>query len=206
MTQTSSRCFTHRFEPGSDPARPPILLLHGTGGDEEDLLPLGRLIAPGSALLSPRGKSLERGMARFFRRMAEGVFDEDDIRRRTVELAEFIAEARQAYGLAAPVAVGFSNGANIAAAILLLRPSTLAGAVMLRAIAPFREPPDVDLTGKPVLLLSGAHDPMAPAEGAERLAETLVGAGAQFQREILPGGHQLTQMDATIAGKWIAQL
>ncbi len=165
-----SLSFHHRFEPGTEPARPPILLLHGTGGDEDDLLPLGRTLAPGSALLSPRGKVLESGMPRFFRRLAEGVFDEDDVRRRADELADFIAEARAAYGLAAPVAVGFSNGANIAAALLLLRPEALAGAALLRAMVPLATPPAADLTGKPVLLLTGAADPIVRAENAARLA------------------------------------
>jgi phospholipase/carboxylesterase len=206
MTQTETLSFTHRFEPGSDPTRPPLLLLHGTGGDEDDLLPLGRLVAPGSALLSPRGKEVERGMARFFRRLAEGVFDEDDIRRRTDELAAFVAQARKAYGLAAPVAVGFSNGANIAAAVLLLRPQTLAGAVLLRAMAPFGAPPKADLSGKPVLMLSGARDPMAPAESAARLAATLRSAGGIVKQEISPGGHQLTERDSALAKEWIARL
>ena len=206
MTQIQPLSFVHRFEPGSDPTRPPILLLHGTGGDEDDLLPLGRLIAPGSPLLSPRGKAIERGMPRFFRRLSEGVFDEDDIRRRAGELADFTAEARAAYRLAAPVAVGFSNGANIAAAVMLLRPEALGGAVLLRAMAPFRDPPEADLTGTPVLLLSGEADPIAPAESAARLAATLMGAGAAVQREILPGGHQLSQADAVLARDWIARL
>src|SRR5450755_4513769 len=119
--------FTHRFEPGG---APPLLLLHGTGGDENDLLPLGRMVAPGAALLSPRGKVLEGGMPRFFRRLAEGVFDEQDLRRRTQELADFVEDARRAYGFEAPVALGFSNGANIASALLLLRPAALAGAAL----------------------------------------------------------------------------
>jgi phospholipase/carboxylesterase len=114
--------FIHRFEPATDAAAPPLLLLHGTGGDENDFLPLGRAVAPGSALLSPRGQVPENGMPRFFRRLAEGVFDEADVRRRAHELAAFVAEARKAYGLAAPVALGFSNGANIAAALSTLPP------------------------------------------------------------------------------------
>src|ERR1700742_1919045 len=114
--------FVHRFVPATLPHRPPLLLLHGTGGNEDDLVPLGRAVAPGSALLSPRGPVLENGMPRFFRRLAEGVFDEADVRRRAQDLADFVAAARVAYGLAAPVALGFSNGANIAAATLLLHP------------------------------------------------------------------------------------
>lgn len=206
MSQIQPLSFTHYFEPGEDPTRPPILLLHGTGGDEQDLLPFGRLIAPGSALLSPRGKVLERGMPRFFRRLAEGVFDEDDLRARVGELADFIAEARTAYGLAAPIAVGFSNGANIAAAVLLLRPEALAGAVLMRAMAPLREPPKAELTGKPVLLISGERDPIAPAESAARLAGALTGAGAVVRREALPTGHQLTPADVALARDWLGRL
>jgi phospholipase/carboxylesterase len=204
MTQSLS--FAHRFEPGADPTRPPILLLHGTGGDEDDLLPLGRLVAPGSALLSPRGKVLERGMPRFFRRLAEGVLDEADVRFRAGELADFVAEARQIYRLAPPIAVGFSNGANVAAAMLMLRPATLGGAVLLRAMAPLREPPKVDLTGKPVLLLSGRNDPIIPEALAARLAATLTAAGAALERQVLPAGHQLSQADASLAKDWIGRL
>jgi phospholipase/carboxylesterase len=204
MTQSLS--FIHRFEPATDPTMPPILLLHGTGGDEDDLIPLGRFVAPGAALLSPRGKVLERGMPRFFRRLSEGVFDEDDVRFRAGELADFVAEARRTYGLAAPIAVGFSNGANVAAALLLLRPEALAGAVLLRAMAPLRQPPQVDLSGKPVLLLSGQSDPIIPAENAARLAATLESAGALVRREILPAGHQLTEKDAALAKDWISKL
>ncbi len=117
---SSNLAFIHRFEPATRLEAPPLLLLHGTGGDENDLLQLGRLISPGSALLSPRGKVLENGMPRFFRRHAEGVFDEDDVRQRAHELADFVEAARKAYGIGRPVAVGYSNGANIAAATMLL--------------------------------------------------------------------------------------
>jgi predicted esterase len=124
--------FIHRFEPGNQLEASPLLLLHGTGGDENDLLPLGRAIAPGRPLLSVRGKVLEHGMPRFFRRLAEGVFDEDDVRHRANELADFIVEARREYQLVPPIALGYSNGANIAAAMLLLRSDILAGAMLLR--------------------------------------------------------------------------
>ena len=133
--------FIHRYEPATSAGSPPLLLLHGTGGDENDLLGLGKMISPGSALLSPRGRVLEHGMPRFFRRLAEGVFDEEDVRRRALELGEFVADARKQYGIAAPVAVGFSNGANIAAALLLLKPDVLAGAILLRAMVPLSDPP-----------------------------------------------------------------
>jgi predicted esterase len=124
--------FIHRFEEGRPDERP-LLLLHGTGGDENDLIPLARMIAPTASLLSPRGKVLENGMPRFFRRLAEGVFDEDDVRRRANELADFVTNARERYDMAPPIALGYSNGANIAAAVLLVRPSELAGAILRRA-------------------------------------------------------------------------
>ena len=203
---SASLSFHHRFEPATEPARPPILLLHGTGGDEDSLLPLGRTLAPGSALLSPRGKVLEQGMPRFFRRLAEGVFDEDDVRRRAEELADFIAEARAAYGLAAPVAIGFSNGANIAAALLLLRPEALAGAALLRAMVPLANPPAADLTGKPILLLTGAADPIVPAENAARLATMLERSGAVLRHQTLAAGHGLSQADVAITTAWLHQL
>ncbi|HEX8662468.1 MAG TPA: alpha/beta hydrolase [Beijerinckiaceae bacterium] len=196
--------FTHRFEPASDAGAPPLLLLHGTGGDERDLLPLGRTVAPGAALLSPRGKVIENGMPRFFRRLAEGVFDEADVRRRAGELAGFVAEARAAYGLAAPVALGFSNGANIAAALLYLRPETLAGAVLLRAMVPLSEPPRTGLAGKPVLILSGSMDPIVSADNAARLAAELADAGAAVIHRVLPAGHGLSQADVTLAKAWLA--
>ena len=205
MTNSLALDFVHRFEPGPDPAAPPLLLLHGTGGDEADLLPLGRTLSPGSALLSPRGPVLENGMPRFFRRLAEGVFDEADVRRRAGDLAAFVAQARDAYGLAAPVAVGFSNGANIAAATLLLHPEALAGAVLLRAMVPLAEAPQADLAGRPVLLLSGAFDPIVPAENAERLAAGLERAGARVTHTVNPAGHGLSQAALAAAGPWLAR-
>lgn len=198
--------FVHRFEPATSAGSPPLLLLHGTGGDENDLLGLGKMISPGSALLSPRGRVLEHGMPRFFRRLAEGVFDEADVRRRAFELGEFVAEARKQYGIAAPVAVGFSNGANIAAALLLLRPDVLSGAILLRAMVPLSDPPSARLDGKPVLLLSGQADPIVPASNSARLAALLSQAGASVSHKILPAGHQLSQADVTLARNWIGSL
>ncbi|WP_336487679.1 alpha/beta hydrolase [Methylobacterium nigriterrae] len=196
--------FTHRFEPGSGPERPPLLLLHGTGGDENDLVPLGRALAPGAALLSPRGPVLENGMPRFFRRLSEGVFDEADLRRRAGDLADFVVEARAAYGIAAPIALGFSNGANIAAATLLLRPEALAGAILIRAMVPLADPPSADLAAKPVLILSGAADPIVPAENAGRLGAMLERAGARVEHHRLPAGHGIGQGDLALARAWIA--
>ncbi len=206
MTGTLSG-FTHRFVPGAE--GPPLLLLHGTGGDEGDLLPLGRAVAPSAALLSPRGAVLERGQPRFFRRLAEGMFDEDDLRRRADDLAAFITEAREAYNLAEPVALGFSNGANMAAALLLLHPEALAGAVLIRAMPPFAGPrvagaPHAGLDGTPVLLLSGAADPLVPAATAARLAQMLEEAGADLRHRTVPGGHALSAADARLAADWYA--
>jgi phospholipase/carboxylesterase len=203
--------FTHRFEPATRAGSPPLLLLHGTGGDENDLLGLGKMISPGSALLSPRGRVLEHGMPRFFRRLAEGVFDEEDVRRRALELGDFVADARQKYGIAAPVAVGFSNGANIAAALLLLKPDALAGAILLRAMVPLLDPPKANLVkpelgGKPILLLSGQADPIVPSSNSAKLAALLSDAGARVEHKVLPAGHQLSQADVTLARNWMSSV
>jgi phospholipase/carboxylesterase len=198
----STLSFHHRFIPATAENRPPILLLHGTGGDENDLLPLGQMVSAGSALLSPRGKVLENGMPRFFRRFAEGVFDEADVTARANELADFVGEARAAYGLQAPMALGFSNGANIAAALMLLRPEVLAGAALLRAMVPLSAPPAADLSGKRVLILSGSADPIVPAENAGRLAAMLAHAGAEVDHRTLPVGHGLSQADVNLTRAW----
>jgi phospholipase/carboxylesterase len=198
--------FIHRFIPATQPGLPPLLLLHGTGGDENDLVPLGERLSPGAALLSPRGKVLENGMPRFFRRLAEGVFDQADLKLRTAELADFISAARKQYGIDAPIAVGFSNGANIAASLLLTQPDILRGAVLLRAMPPFEPLSPPDLAGKPVLLLSGANDQMISAAGRDRLAAVLQAAGVALTHKVLPTGHNLTQNDLTTAGYWLEQL
>lgn len=203
---TTALDMIHRFEPATDAARPPLLLLHGTGGNEADLLPFGRLVGPGAALLSPRGAILEHGMSRFFRRLAEGVFDEDDLRRRTDDLAGFIREAMARYGIAAPVAVGFSNGANIAASLLLRHPGLLRGAALLRAMVPFADPAAGPLEGTPVLLLSGTADLIIPPANSAKLAAMLRQAGAAVTYEQLPGGHGLSQMDAALTRDWLAGL
>jgi phospholipase/carboxylesterase len=205
MTTTTELSHLHRFIPQTSSGKPPILLLHGTGGDENDLLPFGQTVAPGAALLSPRGKVLEGGMPRFFRRLTEGVFDEEDVRRRANELADFVQDARDAYGIDAPIAVGFSNGANIAAAMLQLRPEILAGAVLLRAMVPLKEEPHADLDGKPVLILSGSTDPIVPAWNSARLATTLNAAGASVDHRTLPAGHGLSQADVSITKTWLDQ-
>ncbi|CAH1655829.1 Putative hydrolase MhqD [Hyphomicrobiales bacterium] len=198
--------FIHRFEPATKAGLAPLLLLHGTGGDENDLLSLGHLLSPGAALLSPRGKVSEGGAPRFFRRLTEGVFDEDDVRRRADELAGFIREARAAYDLPAPIAIGFSNGANIAAALLYRQPDALAGAVLLRAMVPLPEAPVRDLAGRDVLILSGSMDPIAQEENAKRLAATLAEGGGRVTHRILPAGHGLSQADVNISKEWLGAL
>ena len=199
--------FIHRFAPAARPGRPPLLLLHGTGGNEDDLLPLGERLLPGAALLSPRGQVLERGMPRFFRRIAEGVFDLDDLRRRTDELAEFVGSARAEYGLASPpVAVGFSNGANIAAALLLLRPGTLGGALLLRPMVPLVPDPLPALGGAPVQINAGLADPIVPPEQSEALADLLRRAGANVSLDWLNVGHTLSSTDLEIGARFLAGL
>jgi phospholipase/carboxylesterase len=203
--------FVHRLVPADEavgsPA-PALLLLHGTGGDEDDLLPLGRALAPGWALLSPRGKVLENGAPRFFRRLAEGVFDLDDLVARTHELADFAAAAVERHGLdrGRIVAVGFSNGANIAASLLLLRPGTLAGALLLRAMVPLEPEQAPDLSGIAVLMAVGARDPLVPRDSTRRLAELLEEAGAEVAVHVEQGaGHGLAQGDLEAARGWLAE-
>lgn len=184
----------HVFLPADDPAAgPPLLLLHGTGGNEYDLLPLRDRLSPGAAVLSVRGSVLENGMPRFFRRVSEGVFDEEDLRRRADELADFVTTASAAYGIEdrSLVAVGFSNGANIASALLLQRPGLLAGAVLLAAMVPYAEPPDVDLTGTLVIISNGDRDPMIAARMTQQLASQLRARGAEVVELPHPGGHQI---------------
>ena len=200
MTQELS--FIHHFEKGGS-NQPPLLMLHGTGGNENDLLPLGRALSADRSLLSPRGKVLENGMPRFFRRLAEGVFDEGDLIRRADELADFIDQACQLHDLKKPIAVGFSNGANIAAALLFLRPEVLSGAILLRAMVPLKAAPRAELARKPVLLVSGTSDPIIPTHNARELGDMLTAANAEVQHETLPTGHNLTQNDLTLATQWL---
>ena len=199
--------YIHRFVPAHAAAKdaPTLLLLHGTGGDENDLIQLGPLLAPGAALLSPRGKVLENGMPRFFRRLAEGVFDEEDLRRRSAELASFVARAATYYDFdpARVVAAGFSNGANIAASLLLLHPETLAGAILFHGMTPVVPETLPDLRGKPALLTAGRMDPLIPGAESERLAKLLERAGAEVALDWQPGGHALTRAEIQTAASWL---
>lgn len=195
--------FVHRFLPGG-PSLPVLLLLHGTGGDENDLLPLGEALLPGAARLSPRGKVLENGMPRFFRRLAEGVFDLDDLRKRTHELADFVEAADAVYDLKGrrPIAVGFSNGANIAASMLLLRPGTLRGALLIRPMVPLVPETLPDLGGVRVQINAGQVDPVVPPPQSEALAKLLTDAGASVKLNWIAGGHALTREDLDIGKEW----
>jgi phospholipase/carboxylesterase/glyoxalase family protein len=199
--------FVHRFEPGETLAAPTLLLLHGTGGDENDLLSVGRSIAPRANLLSPRGKVIENGMPRFFRRFAEGIFDEEDIKFRAQELVGFIAAAAVHYGFEPQnvIAFGYSNGANIAGATLLLHPPALAGAILLRPMVPLvpRELPD--LHGKEILIEAGSADPIGTISEIERLVMLLGKTGAQLTIKQHRAGHGLTTDDFAEAQRWLGQ-
>src|SRR5947199_697826 len=170
--------FIPEFGPGT--SNRTLLLLHGTGGNERDLIPLGRELDPNAALLSPRGKVLENGMPRFFRRLAEGVFDLEDLRNRTNELADFVASAAEHYRFASDklVAVGYSNGANIAASMLLLRPEVLSAAVLFRSMVPLVPETQPNLNSKRIWIGAGAHDPIISASNTKELVEMLRNAGA----------------------------
>jgi phospholipase/carboxylesterase len=184
----------HVFQPAYESAAgSPLLLLHGTGGNEYDLLPLREHLSPGAAVLSVRGTVLENGMPRFFRRLQEGVFDEEDLHRRADELAEFVVTASAAYGIedGSLVAVGFSNGANIASAMLFERPGLFGAAVLLSAMVPYAEPPRADLIGTLVVISNGERDPMIPAAVTQRLAKQLRDRGADVVELAHPGGHQI---------------
>lgn len=200
--------YQHVFEPARDPSAAPLLLLHGTGGDEHDLLPVGRQLAPGAALLSPRGDVLERGAPRFFRRFAEGVFDLADVERRTHALADFIAAAAREYGFDASrlTALGFSNGANVAASLLLLRPESLAAAVLLRPMIVLEPAPGTvpSLAGKRVLISSGNVDPIVPLDHPPRLAEMLRRAGADVTLRMHAASHGLVPGDFAAAKKFLS--
>ena len=198
--------YHHRFVPGADGSAPPVLLLHGTGGNEDDLLPLGRELFPGSPLLAPRGDVSEHGAPRFFRRFAEGVFDLEDVRRRAAALAAFVAAAADRYRIDAArlFAVGFSNGANMAAALLQRQPEALAGGVLFRPMVVLDEPAAAgSLAGKRVLLVSGARDPIVPADHPARLAALLRTGGAEVTAAVVAAGHGLTPADLATAKRWL---
>ena len=201
--------FTHRYVPSLDKGEKAgltLLLLHGTGGNEDDLLPLGRELDPHAGLLSPRGKILEGGrIPRFFRRLAEGVFDIEDLKFRTHELACFVANASTIYGFdpRKVIAVGYSNGANIAASMLLLKPQTLSGAILFRAMVPLIPDNLPDLSDKRIFMSSGLRDPIATRQEAETLSGLLKQARAVVDLQWQNSGHELTQDDVHAAKQWL---
>ena len=198
--------FIHKFIPsnikverkGGSKYVPIFLLLHGTGGNEEDLIPVAREISSEAAILSPRGKILEDGIAaRFFRRLAEGVFDLEDLRFRTNELANFVNNASKTYGfdLQHVIALGYSNGANIASSMLLLRPEVLSAAILFRAMVPFVPNTLPDLSNKYIFMSSGLYDPIIPKQEAERLFSLFKNGGAKVSISWQNSGHELVMED-----------
>lgn len=203
---TGPHAWPHVFEPGSTDA-PVLLLLHGTGGSESDLLPLAARLAPQAGVLSPRGPVQEHGSNRWFRRFGEGVFDVDDVIRRAGELAAFLAWAREAYGIGGRevIAVGFSNGANIGLAVAILHPEALDGVVAFSGMYPLEgHTVDADLSAADVALFNGDADPMAPPASVEQLAAVLESRGARLTRSMRPGGHGVHPSDISGAASWLA--
>ena len=198
--------FIHRYVPGDDVGMT-LLLLHGTGGNEEDLIPLGQELAPGAAILSPRGKISEHGSPRFFRRLAEGVFDVEDLVFRTHELAEFVENAANEYGFdpAKLVGAGYSNGANIAAGLILLHPGLLRAAVLFRSMVPLEPEVTPDLSGMPVFMAAGTRDQMIPPDNTERLANMLGEAGAEVDLRWRDIGHPLAREEVSEAKGWLSR-
>ena len=201
--------FAHNYLPGErGGSGVTLLLLHGTGGNEDDLIPLGQQLLPGAAILSPRGKVSEHGAPRFFRRLAEGVFDHEDLLFRTHELADFVEQAADQYGFDREklVAVGYSNGANIAASLMLLYPGLLHAAVLFRAMVPFEPEETPDLSGMPVFLAAGRRDTMIAPDNTERLATMLQEAGAELDVRWKNVGHPLTYEELEEARDWLSRL
>ncbi|RJG20417.1 alpha/beta hydrolase [Paenibacillus thiaminolyticus] len=194
----------HLYEKGTDESAPTLVLLHGTGGSERDLVPLARMISPGSAVLSLRGNVLENGMPRFFRRLAEGVFDEEDLLFRTGEVNTFLDQAAEQYGFDRRnlVAVGYSNGANIAASLLFHIQEAWAGAILHHPMVPRRGVVLPDLSGIPVFIGAGKNDPICSPQETEELEELLGGAGADVTVHWERYGHQLTSSEAEAAADW----
>lgn len=197
--------YIHRYHPpeGNDPRT--LLLLHGTGGDENDLIQLGQMLAPDAGLLSPRGTVLENGASRFFRRFAEGVFDLEDLHARTNDLVAFLAAAEQKYGFDREhlIAVGFSNGANIAGSVLLTVPDALSEAILFRPMVPFVPERPLSLSDKRIFIGAGRADPIVPQDHPERLADLFRVFGADVTLTWQPGAHALTRGDVSAAYDWL---
>lgn len=200
----STTTMKHIYKAGSRPDAPTLLLLHGTGGNENDLIGLASLIAPGAAILGVRGNVSENGMPRFFRRLAEGVFDEPDLIARTAELGSFLGAAAEEYGFdrANVYALGYSNGANIAASLMFHQAGVFKGAILHHPMVPLRGLELPDLTGLPVFIGAGENDPIVSRSETEELASLLSGAGANVEIHWERQGHQLTRTEAEAAAAW----
>ncbi|WP_088008587.1 alpha/beta hydrolase [Indiicoccus explosivorum] len=198
----------HLFKKGADGSRPTLLLLHGTGGTEHDLMGLGEEIDPKASILSVRGNVSENGMPRFFRRLSEGVFDIEDLKLRTEELHEFIHDASKEYKFdrSNVIAVGYSNGANIAGSLLFHYADALRGAILHHPMVPVRDMELPDLTGVPVFIGAGTNDPLCTAKESEDLKSLLEGAGAEVELHWENQGHQLTMSEVAAAKKWYNSL
>lgn len=206
MTQADLLGFRYRVERG-EPGHRTLLLLHGTGADENDLIPLGRSLDATANLLSPRGKVLENGSPRFFRRFAEGVLDLEDLKARTHELVDFIDSAAKTHEFDASrvIAVGYSNGANIAASTLLLHPEVLEAAILLRPMFTFEPDAKPDLEGRHIFIASGRTDPLIDSGDPERLARMLESFGAKVTLSWSPGGHPLQNDEVNDARTWLEE-
>jgi phospholipase/carboxylesterase len=203
----STPSFQHFYRPTTAPVPYSLLLLHGTGGDEHDMVPVAEAVAPSAGLISPRGQVIENGAPRFFRRFAEGVLDVDDWRERSQALADFVASicAQHSISPSSLFAVGYSNGANIAQGLLLLRPEVLAGAILFRPMFITDDVPAKDLSGRPILLLGGSHDPIAPLGDLSQIAQQLEKRGAHVTVKTVQASHGLVQDDVVLARQWLAE-
>ncbi|WP_438349227.1 alpha/beta hydrolase [Paenibacillus sp. FA6] len=197
----------HIFKQGSDASAPTLVLFHGTGGTEEDLLPIGEMISPTSSVLSVRGNVLENGMPRFFRRLAEGVFDLEDLILRTHEVYDFLDEAAEKYGVDRHnmVAVGYSNGANIAASLLFHYEDAFKGAILHHPMVPLRDKELPNLSGIPIFIGAGRNDQMCSAQESEDLHALLTEAGTVTELHWENNGHQLTRTEILAAAAWYGE-
>jgi phospholipase/carboxylesterase len=198
--------FRHFYRPGTGRSQYSLLLLHGTGGDEHDMVPLADVLAPGVAIISPRGQVIENGAPRFFRRFAEGVLDIEDWRERSQALANFVAASSTEHGIDPKklIAAGYSNGANIAQGLLLLRPEVLGGAVLFRPMFVTDDVLVKDLGRRPIMLLGGSHDPMTPSQDLPQVAQLFQKRGAHVTIKTVQASHGLVQDDILLAQQWLA--
>ncbi|MFZ0556146.1 MAG: alpha/beta hydrolase [Nitrososphaeraceae archaeon] len=210
MNKKNQLGFIHKFIPSEESSKDhdslTLLLLHGTGGEENDLIPIAKMLEiTNASILSPRGRVLENGMPRFFRRLAEGVFDIEDLKFRTNELADFVRDASKTYAfdLNRIMAIGYSNGANIAASLLLLRPEILFSAILFRPMIPLVPEPLPNLSNKRVLVSSGLRDPIVASYQTKDLIDLLIRVGANVSVQWQNSGHELTQRDVKLAREWV---